>query len=66
MDFKAPIDVSGMFGANFPDRVRGHYFWFLSASEILPKTSGEISGTIEGTAAFDVHTDIGAAKPIES
>ncbi|MDY6857355.1 MAG: hypothetical protein SWO11_22155 [Thermodesulfobacteriota bacterium] len=64
MDFKVPIDVSGMFGANFPDRVQGHYFWFLSASELLPKTSGEISGTIEGTAAFDVHTEIGKTESI--
>lgn len=64
MDFKVPIDVAGMFGANFPDRVQGHYFWFLSASEVLPKTSGEISGTIEGTAAFDVNTEIGKTEPI--
>lgn len=66
MDFKAPIAVSGMFGANFPDRVQDAYFWFLSASEILPKTSGEITGTIEGTAAFDVNTHIGQATPIGS
>lgn len=66
MDFTVPIDVSGMFGANFPDRVKGHYFWFLSASELLTKTSGKINGTIEATAAFDVHTEIGTAKPIES
>lgn len=64
MDFKVPIHVSGMFGANFPDRVKGHYFQFLSAGELLPKTSGEISGTIRGTAAFDVHTQIGLAEPI--
>jgi hypothetical protein len=66
MDFKAPISVSGMFGANFPDRVQGHYFWFLGSTEILPKNSGEITGTIEGAAAFDVHTNIGKAIPIES
>jgi hypothetical protein len=64
MGFKVPISVSGMFGANFPDRVNGHYFWFNSASEILPKTSGAISGVIEGTAAFDVQTEIGKATPI--
>jgi len=65
MDFKSPIFVSGMFGANFPDRVQGHYFWFRSAPEILPKTSGEISGTIEGTAAFEVYTEIDPATSIE-
>ena len=64
MDFEVPIQVSGMFGANFPSRVDGHYIWFLSASSILPKTSGTIKGTIEGTAAFDVTTHIGQAEPI--
>lgn len=64
LSFQVPISVSGMFGANFPDRVQGHYFWFNSASEILPKTSGVISGIIEGTAAFDVQTIIGKPTPL--
>lgn len=64
MAFKAPIKVSGMFGANFPKRVQDHYFWFLSADEVLEKTSGEINGYVEGTAAFDVHAHIGQAQPI--
>ncbi len=64
MGFNAPINVSGMFGANFPDRVDGHYFWFLSASQVLPKTSGQITGSIKGTSAFNVHTTIGQATPV--
>lgn len=64
MNFKAPIVVSGAFGANFPDKVNGHWFWFADASALLPKHSGEISGTIEGTAAFDVQTEIDPPKPI--
>ncbi|WP_347351519.1 hypothetical protein [Intrasporangium sp.] len=64
MPFLAPIRVSGMFGANFPERVNGHYFWFSGADVLLPRTQGEITGVIEGTAAFDVHTDIGPATPI--
>ena len=64
LGFKVPIDVSGMFGANFPDRVKGHYFWFLDARSVLPKTSGEITGVINGTRSFDVHTVIGKAIPL--
>ncbi|MCL1126185.1 hypothetical protein [Shewanella surugensis] len=64
LHFSAPIAVKGSFGANFPDRVDGHYFWFLDARTVLNKISGEINGVIEGTAAFDVHTDIGQAEPI--
>ena len=64
MPFQAPISVTGMFGANFPDRVNGHYFWFSDVAGLVPTTHGEITGVVEGTAAFDVHTDIGPATPI--
>lgn len=63
VSFAAPIQVHGMFGANFPDRVQGHYFWFYDAGTILPKTSGTLTGQVKGTAAFDVHTHI---KPPEA
>ncbi|MBK9261366.1 MAG: hydralysin-2 [Polyangiaceae bacterium] len=62
MAFSAPIRVQGMFGANFPDRVNGHYFWFLSAHEVLHKTEGVLKGKISNTAAFETHTTVG---PIE-
>jgi hypothetical protein len=64
MAFSAPITVTGMFGANFPKRVNDHYFWFLSASSVLNKTSGELKGTISNTAAFDVHTTIGEIQSL--
>ena len=64
MNFQAPIAVQGMFGANFPDRVQGHYFWFLSAGQVLPQTTGEIQGTIKHTAVFNVQTEIGETEPL--
>ena len=64
MDFSAPITVSGMLGANFPDRVQDHYFWFNDVASLVPKTSGVLTGTIQGTAAFDVQTKISPAEPI--
>ena len=64
MDFTAPIAVQGMFGANFPSRVHGHYFWFLSAGQVLAETSGEVKGTIKHTAALHVQTNVGASDPI--
>ncbi len=64
LNFSTPIQVSGMLGANFPDRVNGHYFWFSDISQLVPKTSGTLTGKIEGTAAFDVQTHIGQSEPI--
>ena len=64
MNFTAPIQVSGMFGANFPDRVSDHYFWFADVEQVLPKTSGILSGTVKDTAAFNVQTEIGEAEPL--
>jgi Clostridium epsilon toxin ETX/Bacillus mosquitocidal toxin MTX2 len=64
MDFSAPIQVSGMMGVNFPDRVQGHYFWFNDVGSLLPQTSGTLTGTVQGTSAFDVQTHIGQAQPI--
>ncbi len=51
-------------GANFPDRVQGHYFWFNDVGTLLPQTSGTLSGTITGTSAFNVQTNAGQAQPI--
>jgi len=65
LHFKVPIDVDGSFGANFPDKTDGHYFWFMDAREALPKTSGEISGIVEGTRSFNVSTEIGKTEPLE-
>ena len=62
--FKVPIEISGMFGANFPNPVKGHYFWFLDARTVLPKTSGEITGVINGTRSFAVQTIIRKAEPL--
>ena len=64
LGFKVPIEISGMFGANFPNLVKGHYFWFLDARTVLPKTSGEITGVINGTRSFAVQTIIRKAEPL--
>eukprot|EP00118_Oscarella_pearsei_P024644 m.306497 g.306497 ORF g.306497 m.306497 type:complete len:246 (+) comp41301_c0_seq1:717-1454(+) len=64
VSFSAPIRASGLFGANFPDRVQGHYFWFNDASSVLNKTSGTLSGTIKQASAFDVQTTIDPAQPV--
>jgi hypothetical protein len=62
--FNAPIDVSGVFGANFPDPVNGHYFWFYPTGALLPRTSGEVTGTIHNVSTFDIQTEIGPAEPL--
>ena len=61
-DYKAPISVNGWFGANFPHRVRGHYFWFVSASKLLPRTSGTLYGRVTGVKAFNVYVVVEEAK----
>lgn len=62
--YEAPIQVSGMFGANYPKRVSGHYFWFADVHSVLPRTNGTFKGTIKNTTAFDVQTEIGEAEPL--
>ncbi|HXR79193.1 MAG TPA: hypothetical protein VN737_24675 [Bryobacteraceae bacterium] len=64
LNFTAPISVQGMFGANFPDRVKGHYFWFNDATQLLPTTSGQIKGSISNTSALHVQTTVGKAEPV--
>ncbi len=64
VDYEAPIQVSGMFGANYPSQVSDHYFWFASVDQVLPKTSGTFKGTIHNTSTFDVQTEIGVAEPL--
>ena len=66
MNFSAPITAQGMFGANFPDRVQGHYFWFADASQVLAATSGQLTGSIQNTAAMKTQTNIGAAEPLSA
>ncbi len=64
VNYEAPIQVSGIFGANYPRQVNGHYFWFADVGSVLPKTKGNFWGTIKNTAAFDVQTEIGKAEPL--
>jgi hypothetical protein len=66
LNFTAPISVQGMFGANFPDRVNGHYFWFNDAAQLLPTTSGQIKGSISNTSALHVQTTVGNAEPVSA
>lgn len=64
LPFEAPITVSGMMGANFPERVREHCFWFSDIQSLVPWTSGMINGVIDGTAMFDPYTVISPAAPL--
>ena len=64
VNFSAPISVDGLFGANFPTKVKDHYYWFLDASRVLNTTSGKITGTIKSSSVFDVHTEIGQTEPL--
>lgn len=62
--FQAPVAVQGMFGANFPDRVKDHYYWFLEANQVLDNYGGTIRGEIENASIFNVQTVIGSSEPI--
>ncbi|XP_057312048.1 hydralysin-like [Hydractinia symbiolongicarpus] len=62
--YNMPISVRGMMGANFPDRVKGHYFWFSTIEDLVPKTSGDITCKINGVHAMDTHTVVHKAEPI--
>ena len=62
--FSAPISVNGLFGANFPEKVKNHYYWFLDASNALNTTSGKIVGTIKRSSVFNIHTEIGQTEPL--
>ncbi|MER6098093.1 hypothetical protein ABT154_19985 [Streptomyces sp. NPDC001728] len=64
VDFRAPVTVDGMFGANFPDRVEEHYFWFLPASDVLPSTSGSLQGSVKRAFAVNTQTTVHPAEPI--
>lgn len=56
--YQAPITVSGWFGANFGKRIRGHYFWFASASRVLPKTTGIVNIIVKGITVVNIHTTV--------
>jgi len=62
--FSAPIAVEGMFGANFPNKVNGHYYWFMSADQALPVTSGVVTGRIADTHSMKTEVKVGEAVPI--
>ncbi|TKI58206.1 hydralysin-2 [Brevibacillus antibioticus] len=64
MEFTAPIEVTGRFGANFPKKVEDHYYKFTDAALVLNKTTGEIKGTIKNTVIFDVNTEIGESESL--
>ena len=66
MKYKAPINVIGHFGANFPKKVNGHYFWFCPADNLLPKTSGEVEGEISGTRYINVEIHVYPPVPIDA
>ncbi|MFN3851085.1 MAG: ETX/MTX2 family pore-forming toxin [Spirosomataceae bacterium] len=64
INFEVPITASGMFGANFPDRVNGHYFWFNDVNSLLPSVSGTAKGVIKNASAMHTTINIGEATPI--
>ncbi|HEU4964013.1 MAG TPA: hydralysin-2 [Bacilli bacterium] len=64
VNYTAPISVQGFFGANFPDRVQDHYFWFASADQCLNSTTGTIKGSVTNSNTFNVQTEIGASEPV--
>lgn len=33
--YRIPVSVSGRFGANFEDKLNGHYYWFASIRQLL-------------------------------
>ncbi len=62
--FEAPVAVQGSFGANFPDKVDGHYYWFLNANQVLDNYGGTIRGEIENASIFNVQTVVGPSESI--
>lgn len=67
MDYKVPIDVDGYFGSNFDYPVGGgggHYYWFNHSSQVLPRQSGELTGTIKCVRAMDAQTEVGEFEDI--
>ncbi|XP_065839087.1 hydralysin-like [Oscarella lobularis] len=67
VSFSAPITVSGMMGANFPNPVGGdggHYIWFDSVGNLLNKVTGSMNGQISRSMILDVNTEVGKAVPL--
>ena len=67
VSFSAPITVSGMMGANFPNPVGGdggHYIWFDSVGNLLNKVTGSMNGQISRSMVLDVNTEVGKAEPL--
>ncbi len=61
MGYELPIVIEGDFGANYGKKVDGHYFWFLSAGEVLPFTTGIQKGTIDNVTRSDAYAIISPA-----
>lgn len=65
VSFEVHISVSGYFGANFDPRVNGHYYWFLRADLVLPRSSGTIRGTLTHADVYEIHTRFDEAVSID-
>lgn len=59
--YRAPISVYGWMGANFPHKVRGHYYWFSAVSQFFPRTSGTLNGVANRALVSDFHVDVSVA-----
>ena len=58
------IEKNGFFCANFPHPVRGHYFWFQTAYNLLPRLNGDWVGELRLNSVVDIYTEIGEIVPI--
>lgn len=61
MGYELPIVIDGDFGANYDKKVDDHYYWFLSADEVLPFTTGIQKGTIDNVTRSEAYAIISQA-----